>query len=405
VADKRDIALNDPSEHWFGPGVAGIGGASFLADLGHEIPTSLLPSLLTSTLHAPASALGLIEGFSDAVAGIARFGGGPLADDPTRRRSIAIGGYTTTAVLSAGLGAVAAPWQAGLLRASAWGARGLRVPSRNALLADIVPPSVYGHAYGFERTMDNLGAIGGPLLAIGLVAWVGIRGAIGLSIIPGLLAAVAIVYAIRHTATPSKRERQPVRIRFRPVMQGGLGRILIGVSVFELGNCAATLLILRATDLFRPGHTETRATQLALFLYVLYNVAASVVSIPAGRHGDRTSPVRVMAAGAILFASGYIWFAIGSHQPVTLAPAFILVGLGIGCAETAQSAAVATLAPTDLRGSAFGLLATAQAFANLGASAIAGILWTAFSPTVAFVFLAAATVVSVPLIVTSQVRR
>ena len=43
-------------------GVAGIGTASFLSDLGHEVPTALLPSFLTSTLGAPASALGLIEG-------------------------------------------------------------------------------------------------------------------------------------------------------------------------------------------------------------------------------------------------------------------------------------------------------------------------------------------------------
>ena len=41
-------------------------------------------------------------------------------------------------------------------------ARGLRVPSRNALLADTVSTSAYGRAYGFERMMDNLGAVGGP---------------------------------------------------------------------------------------------------------------------------------------------------------------------------------------------------------------------------------------------------
>ncbi|MDQ6784995.1 MAG: MFS transporter [Actinomycetota bacterium] len=176
-ADEPDVSEFEVSaqapradDRWFSAGVAGIGGASFLADLGHEIPTALLPSLLVGTLHAPASALGLVEGISDAAAGITRLGGGALADDPARRRSIAVGGYATTAVLSAGLGAAGAPWQAGLLRAGAWGARGLRVPARNALLADIVPPGVYGRAYGFERAMDNLGAIGGPLLAIGLVA-------------------------------------------------------------------------------------------------------------------------------------------------------------------------------------------------------------------------------------------
>jgi MFS family permease len=390
---------------WFSRGVAGIGSASLLADLGHEIPTALLPSLLTVTLHAPASALGLIEGISDAAAGVAQFAGGVLADDPGRRRRIALGGYTATAVLSAAIGAAAAPWQAGVLRAGAWAARGLRVPARNALLADIVPPAVYGRAYGFERAMDNLGAIGGPLLAIGLVALVGVRAAIGLSVVPGLLAALAIIYAIRHTTAARQRTSQPIRIRIRPVLHGRLGRLMIGVTAFELGNAAATLLILRATDLFDPGRSQTAATQLALVLYVLYNVAATLISIPAGRHGDRYNPIRVLTAGAICFAAGYAVFAAGPRQPYVLTIGFILAGLGIGCGETAESAAVAALAPAGLRGSAFGLLATAQAAANLAASAVAGILWTAVSPAAAFLFLTAAMVLAVPLILASTRRR
>ncbi|MFF1630969.1 MFS transporter [Streptomyces sp. NPDC058272] len=200
ASDRPSTADQD---HWLTPGVRGIGSASFLADVGHEIPTALLPSLLTSTLGAPAAALGAIEGVSDALAGAARFGGGVLADDPARRCKVAVGGYTTTAVLGAATAAATSVWQVGVLRAAAWTARGLRVPARNALLADIVPASAYGRAYGFERMMDNLGAIFGPLLALGLVAWLGVRWAIGLSVIPGLLAAVAIVYAIRHTPKPT----------------------------------------------------------------------------------------------------------------------------------------------------------------------------------------------------------
>ena len=187
--------MTDPNvgtrERWLGPGVAGIGTASFLADVGHEIPTALLPNLLTATLGAPAAALGLIEGISDGLAGAARLAGGALADDPHRRRTLAVGGYTTTAVLSSLIGAATTVWQVGVLRAGAWAARGLRVPARNALPADIVPATVYGRAYGFERAMDNLGAIAGPLFALVLVGLVGTRTAIALSIIPGLLAALA----------------------------------------------------------------------------------------------------------------------------------------------------------------------------------------------------------------------
>ena len=109
--------------------MAGIGLASFLSDVGHKVPTALLPSFLTSTLKAPASALGLIEGISDALAGVVRFGGGALTDDPSRRRRIAVGGYASTAVLSSAIGAAIAPWQASVFRAAAWTARGLRVPA------------------------------------------------------------------------------------------------------------------------------------------------------------------------------------------------------------------------------------------------------------------------------------
>src|SRR4029450_1415875 len=104
------------------------------------------------------------------LSGAAKLAGGALADDPERRRATALGGYTATAVLSSLIGVTTAAWQVGVLRAGAWTARGLRVPSRNALLADIVPANAYGRAYGFERAMDNFGAIGGPLLALGLVA-------------------------------------------------------------------------------------------------------------------------------------------------------------------------------------------------------------------------------------------
>jgi MFS family permease len=68
---------------------------------------------------------------------------------------------------------------------------------------------------------------------------------------------------------------------------------------------------------------------------------------------------------------------------------FVLAGIGIGAAETAQTAAVAALAPNQLRGSAFGLLATVQACGNVLASVIAGLLYTIASPTVAFFYVSA----------------
>jgi MFS family permease len=387
---EADAANAPASERrWLTPGVAGIGVASLLADLGHEVPTALLPSLLTTTLGAPAAALGVIEGIADGLAGAARLGGGALADDPGRRRSIAVGGYATTAVLSGLIGAAGTVWEVGVLRCGAWAARGLRVPARNALLADVVPARLYGRAYGFERAMDNLGAVGGPLLALGLVGLIGIRATILFSIIPGLLAALAIVYAIRHTPRPTVREHRPIRLHVRPLLHGQLGRLLVAAAAFELGNLAATLMILRATELLGPGRSHTSAAQLALVLYAGYNVAATLVSIPAGHSGDRRGMLLILAAGIAGFLLADVGFAVSGESFALLAGCFILAGIGIGCAETAESAAVAQLAPEHLRGSAFGLLAAVQAVGNLAASLIAGVLWTAISPAAAFIYVAA----------------
>ena len=379
---------------WLTPGVKGIGGASLLADVGHEIPTSLLPSLLTSTLGAPASALGLIEGVSDALAGVARFGGGALADEPERRRNLAVGGYAATAVLSAAIAPATAVWQVAVLRAGAWTARGLRVPARNALLADVVPAAAYGRAYGFERAMDNLGAILGPLVAIGLVTTVGTRWAIGLSVIPGLLATLAIVYAIRHTPKPTPQPKRKLRFHVRAVLTDDLRGLFAGIGAFEFGNCAATLLILRASDLLEPAHGGERATTIALALYVTYNIAATVTSLAAGGSSDRFGVNRVLILGVAAFGLAYLGFTHDTDRWLVLLPWFLLAGIGIGCVETAEHAAVATHAPDHIRSSAFGLLAATQSFGNLAASAIAGILWTTFGPTWAFGYLAAVMAIS-----------
>ena len=288
-------------KRWLTSGVWGIGLASFLADVGHEVPTALFAGLVTITLGAPAAALGLIEGLADGLAGLARFAGGALADDPHRRRTIALGGYSLTALLAALIGAAGAIWQ-----------------------------EVYGRAYGFERMMDNLGAVGGPLLALLLVALLGIRWAIGLSVSPGLLAALSILYAIRHISRATARERVPLNITVRPLLQGRLAQVLVGVSLFETANLATTLLILRATQLLAPSLGVTTATEVAIGLYTGYNAAATVASLPAGRMSDQWGPIGVLVAGVFCFLVAYLGFAVSVPSIALLAASFVVAGQTCG---------------------------------------------------------------------------
>ena len=200
------------------------------------------------------------------------------------------------------------------------------------------------------------------------------------------MAAIAVVFAIRKAPNLSARHSEPIHIRVRPLLRGPLGQLLLAMSVLELGNAAATFLILRATQVLTPAAGLETATQIALSLYVAYNVFATLASVPAGYIGDHKSPVLVVALGALLFAGAYL-ACVGATRSL-LALGFALAGIGVGCLETGQHAAVAALAPEALRGSAFGLLAAVQSFGGFAASAIAGVLWTAVSPELAFLYLA-----------------
>jgi len=82
--------------------------SSLLSDAGHEITTAVLPSFFTSVLRASAGALGIVEGISDALMGVAKLVGGPLADKPETRGRLASGGYLGTALATGAIGLVGA---------------------------------------------------------------------------------------------------------------------------------------------------------------------------------------------------------------------------------------------------------------------------------------------------------
>ena len=122
--------------------------------------------------------------------------------------------------------------------------------------------------------MDNLGAIVGPLLALALVALVGARTAILLSVIPGLLAAAAIVFAIRQARLPKASERRGLRFQVRPVLRGRQRRgpaFGLLATVRAAGNLAASaiagLLYTLATPTIAFGYLA--AWMLAALLLLL----------------------------------------------------------------------------------------------------------------------------------------
>jgi MFS family permease len=382
----------DEAGGWLSRGVVGVGAASFFSDAGHEIATSALPGFLTSTLHAGPGALGVIEGVSDALVGVAKLAGGPLSNDPARRGRLASGGYLGTALATGAIGLAVAVWQVAVLRGLAWVSRGLRSPARDMLLTSLTPPATYGRAFGLERAGDNAGAVVGPLLASVLVAWVGVRKALWFAVVPGVFAAAAITVAARQArrAVASAPGRRTVSLNLAELRRAGLGRALAAPALFELGNVASTLLILRASGLLAEGgRSPTAATSVAILLYAGHNAAATLAALGGGRLADRVGARAVFAAGAGVYLAAYAVFAVGAHPWPVLLVGFGLAGVGIGLAETAESTVVAQLLPDRLRGTGFGVLGLVQSAGDLGSSAAVGLLWTLVSPHVAFAYAAA----------------
>jgi MFS family permease len=259
------------------------------------------------------------------------------------------------------------------------------------LLTDLSSRDTYGRAFGVERAGDNAGAIIGPLLAAALVSVIGIRQAMLLSFIPGVLAAIAITIAARRARRTLSEStgRRTLTLNLGELRRAGLARVLTPVALIELGNVASTLLILRATDLLQDGGRDaTAATSLAIVLYAAHNAAASLAAIGGGQLADRFTARHVFTAGAVAYVLGYSVFAVcWSGWPVLLV-AFVLCGIGIGFAETAESAVIAKGLPDRLRANGFGVLGLTQAFGDLGATLVAGLLWSLVSPTAAFAYAA-----------------
>jgi MFS family permease len=369
--------------------VAGIGLASLFSDMGHEAATSVLPVLLAA-MGAPAFALGIIEGVADGLSSFAKLAGGWMADRPQWRKLIAGGGYLITALSTFAYG-LASNWPILLVyRAAGWMGRGAKGPSRDALLSDAIAPNQVGRAFGFERAMDTLGAVMGPLLALALVHFFSVHVALRWTILPGVLATLAFFFLVpagrreqhhQPLAFFSSLRRLPARYR----------RLLTGIFLFGLGDFAHTLLILRAAQILLPRYGAVRAGTLAVMLYTLHNIIYAAASYPAGALGDRMDKRTLLAFGYAAAAAMNVGFIFLPENLDSLALLFVLAGIAIAIHDAVEKAAAADVLPSEIRGTGYGVLAAANGVGDFFSSAIVGVLWSAVGPAAGFIYAAALT--------------
>ncbi|TAH39440.1 MAG: MFS transporter [Planctomycetota bacterium] len=362
------------------------GFVSLCSDLAHETVTAALPALLTGFGAAPI-ALGLVEGCSDGVALLAKLWGGRLADRLQRLKPIAASGYALTALALPAI-ALAHTWPLVLaLRAVGWLGRGLRAPLRDTLLARAVPTDRRGRAFGLERAMDQVGAVLAPLALVGLAALSGSpQLAIAAALVPGAASVLVLLLGVRE----HPRELDPGRAVHdrRAHLPPACRSLLLAVTVFGCGDFAKTLIILWALG-SRPEWTPGGLLTAGALLYAFYNAITVLAAWSGGALSDRVGRRNVLAVAYALGAGAALVPVIA--QPGLPAALLALAASGwlVGTEEAVERAAVADLAPPELRGRAFGWLHALNGIGDLVASAGVGLLWTAAGPHVAFAAAAA----------------
>ncbi len=377
---------NHPRDRWLTRGVLGIGLASLFSDTGHEAATSLLPVLL-ATLGAPPFALGAIEGVADGLSSFAKLAGGWIADRPAWRKPVAASGYLAVAVSTFLYGA-ARSWPALLLlRTVGWAGRGVKGPSRDALLADAVPPSRLGRAFGFERAMDTVGAIAGPLLGMLLVASFSVKWALHWTLLPGAIATLSFLLLVPPGIRPEHHAPLPFFSSLRN-MPSRYRAYLLALLLFGLGDFAPTLLILRAAQILGPRFGIVHAGVLAVALYTLHNAVYAASSYPAGILGDRFGKSSVLALGYLFAALMSAGFLLHPSSLPALALLFSLGGIHMGISDALQKSLAASLLPTEIRGMGFGVMAAANGIGDFASSLMVGALWSAVGLEAGFLYAA-----------------
>ncbi len=146
--------------------VLSLGAVSFVADLSSELIYPIFPLFITAVLGAPVAVLGLIEGVAEATASLTRYPFGRWSDTAAKRKPFVLFGYGLSA-LGKLLLALALVWPVALAgRFVDRAGKGMRTAPRDALLAARVHDRDRGLAFGLHRSLDTLGAVLGPLVAL-----------------------------------------------------------------------------------------------------------------------------------------------------------------------------------------------------------------------------------------------
>ncbi|PPA05188.1 MFS transporter [Pseudomonas sp. MWU12-2312b] len=347
-----------------------LGFVSLFMDLSSELVHSLLPVFLVTTLGASALAVGVIEGIAESTAMLVKIFSGAISDFMGRRKGLLLLGYGLAALtkpLFPLAHSVEVVFTARFLDRIG---KGIRGAPRDALIADVSPPEIRGACFGLRQSMDTAGAVLGPVLAIVLMLWLAdIQLVLWFAVIPAVVAVALIVTGVKDpTHLLREREfRSPIHWKVLYDFSSGYWWVVIVGGVFTLARFSEAFLVLRAQQI---GLSITWTPLVMVVMALFYSMSA----YPVGWLSDRISCTKLLCMGMGLLVLADLLLA-QSGSVIALMLGTALWGLHMGFSQGILASLVADKAPTELKGTAFGIFNLVSGLCVLIASVLAGWLW------------------------------
>jgi MFS family permease len=397
----KQIEKNKSNRNW--RNIYLLGAVSFFNDFASEMIYPLIPVFINSVLGLGAAFIGIIEGIAETTNSLVKLFSGYFSDKFNKRKAFVIAGYTISNLLRPLIGIVSSWGGLLFLRFSDRVGKGIRTAPRDALIGDSAPAQRRGFAFGFHRSMDHLGAVVGSLVAslILYVFLLDIRKVFLLSIIPGIIAILIIIFGVKEVTrkingqkkglntnaikgenSDTKKDGKIVKksiLNFREfkTLGGRFSYFLSILVIFALGNSTDAFLLLRASNLGIK-------TAVIPLLWAVHHISKAIFSTLGGHISDKIGRKTMIICGWVVYFLTYFGFAF-ANVPYMIWVLFVFYGLFFGFTEGVEKAFVCDMVPKENLGTAYGFYNLAIGISALPASLIFGFVWKVFSFKAAFI--------------------
>jgi MFS family permease len=366
-----------------------VGLVSFFTDFSTEMVMSVLPLYIVKDLDLSRTVLGAIEGSGEFVNYIFRIPSGYISDKIGKRKILVIIGYGISTISKPFFIFVTTFIDTIIVRIADRIGKGIRTAPRDALIAESVDESSSGKAFGIHRTLDQMGAIIGPLFAFLILELFGgnIQHIFLLSIIPGIVSLFILTYYVKDRLSIDDNNKVIVnKITFFSNLANLFIEnkifvyLVIIIGVFSLGAFNYSFVLLKSTDL---GIEQN----FVPIIYAIINITHTVIGIPAGILSDRVGKEKMLIIGFLLFViSVLLMYFSEKNNIIYIISIPLIYGLYVGISETVQRALVSKYVSEHNRGTAFGFYGLIIGICLLIGNVTFGFLWDDYDISIALLY-------------------